>query len=182
MNFLDKARGEAGGASLDMQTAGAQVQGQTWRGIERQYGAKELMAGLMLRTFAETALREVYLLAHRNLRRYPPGVIEEKISGEWVKTDPRDWRARSLADIQVGVAGSQMQERAQAFRETIGMQIQALQAGQGGELTDFRACTMRFWGWSVRRGWRIRSVTGLIPGARARRRRGRRSARRRRPI
>jgi len=136
MNWLDKSRGEAGGASLDMQTAGAQVKGETWRGIERQYGAKELLAGLMLRTFAETALREVYLLAHKNLRAYPQGIMQGKLRGEWIEQDASEWRPRSLANVQVGVAGSQMQERANSLRETIDYQMKALGAGQGGVLTD----------------------------------------------
>jgi len=138
MNYLDKARGEAGGASLDMQTAGAQVKGETWRGIERQFGAKELLAGLMLRTFAETALREVYILAHNNLRLYPQGKMQGKLRGQWVSQDASTWRPRSLASVQVGVAGSQMQERANALRETIQFQTQAMQAGKEGELVDMK--------------------------------------------
>jgi len=138
MNFLDKARGEAGGASLDMQTAGAQVKGETWRGIERQYGAKELLAGLMLRTFAETGLREVYILAHHNMRLYPQSNMQGKLRGQWVSQDSSTWKPRSLAAVQVGVAGSQMQERANALRETIQYQVQAMQAGKEGELVDMK--------------------------------------------
>ena len=136
LGWLDKSRGEAGGASLDMQTSGQNIKGETWGGIERQYGAKELLCGLMLRTFAETGLREVYLLAHRNLRKYSPGEIAGKMRGQWQRTDPATWIERSLASVQVGVAGSQMQQRAAALRDTLGMQAQAMQAGLGDQLAS----------------------------------------------
>lgn len=133
LSYLDKARAEAGGASLDLQTAGGD-KSETWRGTERQYSAKEMLAALMLRTFAETGLRELYLLAHRTLRAFCLGSLFGKPRGEWVSAEPGKWPERDLAEVCVGAAGSAQSARVGALMSTLQEQLAAMQAGKEGEL------------------------------------------------
>jgi len=135
LNYLDKARNEAGGASLDLQTSG-QAGADTWRGTERQYTAKEMLSQLMLRTFSETGLRDVYLLAHRTLREYCIGNLTGKYRGEWIQAHPGQWPERELAEVTVGASGSAMTARVQSLTATLQEQLTALQQGQSGVLVD----------------------------------------------
>lgn len=137
LNYADQARSERGGASLDMQTSAMQIaSNQTASGIERQYSSKEARAAMMARTFAETAMRQVWLAAHYLLRTQWGGPIAAKVGGQWVEDDPTKWRARSGVVVHVGESRTQAAMRSQALQAVMQAQAALGQAGKAGILTD----------------------------------------------
>lgn len=137
LDYQDKVRSERGGASLDMQSATAQIaSNQTAQGIERQYSVKEQMAAMMARTFAETGLRGLYRVAHYLLRTQWGGTIDAKLAGKWVKVDPSQWPARSGMTILVGQSHTERLRKVQALGMVMQAQTGMMSAGYEGELTD----------------------------------------------
>lgn len=137
LEYCDRARSERGGASLDMQSSQMQIaSNQTAAGIDRQYSSKEARAAMMARTFAETAMRQVWLSAHYLLRTHWGGNIAAKISGQWVQADPTKWRPRTGVVVHVGESRSQTMQRAGALQAVMGVQAQLVQGGKAGILTD----------------------------------------------
>jgi hypothetical protein len=135
LQYMDQARSERGGASLDMQASAMQIaSNQTAQGIERQYSTKEQLAAVMARTFAETALRQAFLIAHYLLRTGWGGPIQSKVAGEWVDEDPSKWRYRRGVVVHVGQSQSQRQRQQQALGQVLQQQL-ALQ-GSGSILVD----------------------------------------------
>jgi hypothetical protein len=136
LSYYDKTRSDRIGAALDLQSGAAQVQGGTAFGVDRQYAARELLADLMLRTIGETALRGMYLIAHRTLRTWSPGKMSAKLAGTWSGTDPGTWKARDNVSVNLAGGAGKRAAQAGALMQTIGLQAQAFQAGKGGELVD----------------------------------------------
>jgi hypothetical protein len=137
LDYQDRLRTERGGASLDMQSATAQIAtNQTASGIERQYSVKEQLAAMMARTFAETALRGMYRAAHYLLRTQWGGPIDAKLGGKWVKVDPSQWPARSGMTIRVGQSHTERMRKVQSLGMVMQAQTALIQAGKEGELVD----------------------------------------------
>lgn len=138
LNYCDQSRSERGGASLEMQSSAMQIaSNQTAAGIDRQYSTKEARAAMMARTFAETALRQVWLSAHYLLRTHWGGEIAAKIGGQWVQADPSKWRPRTGVVVHVGESRSQTMQRAGMLSQVMTAQATLVQGGKGGGvLTD----------------------------------------------
>lgn len=135
--YQDQARSERGGASLDMQGAQMQIaSNQTAQGIERQYSSKEQLAATMARTFAETALRACYQIAHYLLRTSWGGQLTARVAGQWVEEDPAQWRPRNGVSVRVGQSRTQRMERAAALAQVMSAQAALMQQGQDGVMVD----------------------------------------------
>jgi hypothetical protein len=135
--YFDKVRTERGGASLEMQGAAMQVTAnQTAQGIERQYSTKEMLAATMARTFAETLLRQVFVIAHYELRTRWGAPIDAKIGGEWQQVDPSQWRARKRVSVRVGQSVSERGRTAAALSGVVQLQSTIMQSPLAGQLTD----------------------------------------------
>jgi hypothetical protein len=138
LNYCDQGRSERGGASLDMQAGAMQIaSNQTAQGIERQYSTKEARAAMMARTFAETAMRQVWLSAHYLLRTQWGSGLAVKVSGQWLQADPTKWRPRSGVIVHVGESRTQATIRAGALQGVMSAQGALATSGKGGGiLTD----------------------------------------------
>jgi hypothetical protein len=136
LDYQDKMRSERGGASLDLQSAEAQVAGHTAAGTDRQYTARELLAALMARNVAETLVRGLYRLVHRTMRTADMGEQQMKRAGEWQREDPREWKERSRLTVALGLTVAERARIQGALRETIQLQTQAITQGMRGILVD----------------------------------------------
>ena len=137
IQYQDNARTERGGASLELQSATAQIAtNQTASGIERQYSVKEQLAAMMARTFAETAIRGMFRTAHYLLRTQWGGTIEAKLGGKWIKVDPAAWAPRNGLTIRVGQSHTERMRKQAALAAIIQQQQAWAMQGKDGELTD----------------------------------------------
>ena len=144
LQYQDKQRTEGGGASLDMMQADTQIVGETATGIERQYGAKELMVQFMCGTIAETLIRDLYTMLHRFLREYWARPIMVKLAGTWQATDPRQWPERTRLNLTIGQTPGQRAHQQVVLSQYISMQATGMAQGLSGVLFDVgtlhRAC------------------------------------------
>ena len=136
LDYADKMRSERGGASLDLQSAEAQIAGHTAGGTERQYSAREKAGKMMALTVAETLIRDLYRLVHRTMRTKMQSTLDLKRHGEWQTTDPRQWKERTRLRCTAGKTLQEKIRRAASLEKVIAAQERFIGARQGGILTD----------------------------------------------
>ena len=137
LNYMDGVRTEQAGASLDFIDAEAQVAGASGVAIESQYLRKEMLAAMMCRNIAETLVRSLYLLIHQTMR---VGLGEElsmrTAGGDWVSATPAQWVERDQVNVKAGLSVGERAHKKAALEQVIALQVQAMQAGLDGVLTD----------------------------------------------
>ena len=134
LTYEDKQRTERSGAALDMMGADAQIVGETAHGVERQYGSREAMVNLMAANLSETLLRSLFLLTHEYLRRYADKPFGARIAGEWVQTDPRQWKPRKRLNVKTGKTPGIRGAQQTVLQMNAQFQAQAIGAGMNGVL------------------------------------------------
>lgn len=134
--YQDKMRTEGGGASLDMMQADTQIVGETATGIERQYGAKELMVQFMCGTLAETLIRDFYTMLHQFTRAYWARPIMVRMAGQYVATDPRQWPERTRLNLTIGQTPGQRAHQQMMLTQYVQAQAQGIASGLDGVLFD----------------------------------------------
>ncbi len=136
LTYADKMRSEGSGASLDLQSAALQVAGDTAHGVERQMGSREQLAAMMARTLAETMLRSAWLLTHRALRSWVTSEMEVNSGGRFITSNPAQWPERESVTLKTGLSVGERAQRKAALSEVLAQQIQIMEKGFGGQLTD----------------------------------------------
>jgi hypothetical protein len=104
------------------------LQNQTATVAAQQYSAAAAKTKLIARIFAETGIKDMFVLLHGVIRKHQkkPGVMPK--GTQWIEVDPRDWKKREAMTVNVGLGGGgQQQELANA--QTIGMWQQQMLAG-----------------------------------------------------
>jgi hypothetical protein len=81
------------------------------------------------RTFANTGVKELFMLVHRLVRKYNtrPEII--RLRDDWVTVDPREWKERKDLSISVGLGTGNKDQQLMHLNNLIALQFQALQAG-----------------------------------------------------
>ena len=138
LDYEDKMRTERGGASLDMLGSNQQLASETAFGMERQYGARELLVSMFAKNLGETMIRDTWLLMHEYLRRFSDGPMMVKQAGQWVETDPRSWPKRKRLNVNTGMTPGQRAALQTALQGHVQLQIAAIGQGASGQLADFQ--------------------------------------------
>jgi len=137
LGYLDNARSERGGTALEMQSAEMQIaSGTTATGFDRVYSTKEATASLFARTFAETALRQLWQICHYLLRTSWSGPLDVKIQGKWQQVDPSKWIARSGVSVRVGMSHTERMRKVAALTQVMQGQSAMMAQGGAGTLVD----------------------------------------------
>lgn len=71
-------------------------------GVQAIMDASQRRMQMVLKTFAETGLRDLFLKMHADMRRGPVRDLAEQINGEWVEANPLEWRERTDLTVHVG--------------------------------------------------------------------------------
>ena len=85
-------------------------------GIGRIMDAGMSRMRMIIRTFAETGLRELFLLMHADMRRGPSRDLAFKIQGEWIESNPLEWRQRTDMTVRIGTGKDDKENRVQALQ------------------------------------------------------------------
>jgi hypothetical protein len=136
LEYADKMRSEAGGASLDLQAAELQLAGETAHGVERQMSSKEQLAAMMSRTLAETLIRTTWELTHKAARSWLNTPVEARRSGREVSSNPAEWGPRSRLNMTTGLSVAERATMQGQLATIIQQQATAMQNGLVGVLTD----------------------------------------------
>lgn len=103
-------------------------------------GAMALMASaqrrlrLIARIFAETGIKDMFLILHNLIRENATGEAKARLKGKWVEIDPTEWGVRKDMTIEIGVgASNQLQQAALLDKGTELMaRIVEMQGGPDG--------------------------------------------------
>lgn len=127
-NMVPKRTGVAPDITLDPSVLEKSTMGAFVGAIEQASQRLELIA----RVIAETALKPMFLKGHQVLRDHIDEPQELEIAGQWVKTQPSMWRARSKMNVNVGLGFNNKQMMLMLLESTLKLQKEALGYG----LTD----------------------------------------------
>lgn len=107
-------------------------------------GAMALMASaqrrtrLIARIFAETGIKDIFLLLHDLIRENATGPAKARLRGQWVEIDPTKWGSRKDMTIEIGVgaSNSEMQKALLDKSMEFASNVFNLQGGPNGPLMN----------------------------------------------
>lgn len=81
------------------------------------------------RTFAETGVKELFVIVHALTRKHQDQPAVVKLRNKWVTVDPRDWKKRNDLTITVGLGSINRETQINGIMKLGEMQKNAFQAG-----------------------------------------------------
>lgn len=108
--------------SLQGQTFDGNSINKTASGLSQIMSAALARIELIARFFAETGLRDLFLIAHALTLKHRRQQDIFELRGEWVAVDPRQWEKRSEMTVDTGLGTGDKQERISALQQLIAAQ------------------------------------------------------------
>lgn len=137
LNYNRSVRAEMGGASLEVGTGQVQLPDRMGSmGLDRAYSASEQLSSLILKTFSQTLITDLWLLAHELLRTEWVGELPVKINGRWMSPTPAEWPKRRSVMVKPGMSPGERARRSTALGGLIGLQEKLASLGMEGVLVD----------------------------------------------
>jgi hypothetical protein len=129
VEYLDSAKEKRTGITAYNQGLDANSLNKTATGVNQIMQATQQRVELVARTFANTGVKELFMLVHRLVRKYNtrPEII--RLRDDWVTVDPREWKERNDMSISVGLGTGNKDQQLMHLNNLIALQFQALQAG-----------------------------------------------------
>lgn len=103
IEYFDSVKEKRTGITAYNQGMDADTLNKTASGISQIMSAAQQRIELVARSFAETGVKELFMLVHRLVRTHftKPDIV--RISNKWVDVDPRQWKTRTDLSIAVGL-------------------------------------------------------------------------------
>ncbi len=98
----------------------------------------------MLKTFSQTLVKDLWLLAHDLLRTQWKGPLPVKIEGRWAEPEPQKWPRRRNVFVKPGMSPGERQRRVQALGALIGFQTTLAKEGMEACLSMPSGITERY--------------------------------------
>lgn len=129
VEYLDSASAKRTGITAYDQGIDADSLNKTARGATILDNNSRERIALVARTFANTGIKELFMLVHRLVRKHNtrPDII--RLRNEWHTVDPREWKERKDMSIVVGLGTGNKDQQLMHLTNLIGLQFQALQSG-----------------------------------------------------
>ncbi len=93
------------------------------------YNAAQGSMKLIARIFAETGIKDLFLLLHGASARTATQAATVRLRNQWVTVDPRDWKTRNDMTINVGLGTGTKAERLAHLQLIVQAQTQAVMGG-----------------------------------------------------
>jgi hypothetical protein len=100
---------------------------ETKGGMEKLFSAAQKRVRMICRVFAETGVKDMFLLLHSVLRSMPSQRAVARLRGKWVEVDPTEWGARNDMTIHVGVGSGGRETEMAGLNMVIGAQKQLVE-------------------------------------------------------
>lgn len=98
-------------------------------GMGRIMDAAQRRMNVVIRTFAETGLRDLFTRMHADMRRGPSKDLALQINGEWVETSPLEWRDRTDMTVRIGTGRADGERRLMALQSVLAEQKEHIAQG-----------------------------------------------------
>lgn len=105
---------------------------ETKGGMEKLFNAAQKRVRMIARVFAETGVKELYLLVHDLARTMGSMAGTVRLRGEWVQIDPSTFGSRKDMTVHVGVGAGGREMELAALNMVAERQAQLVQAQGGG--------------------------------------------------
>lgn len=102
---------------------------KTATGVQSIMSAAQERVALIARVFAETGVKQLFLLLHEIVRKHQTKPDIVRLRNKWVVVDPREWTRRSDMTISVGLGTGSKQEQLAQLASLFQMQMTTLQVG-----------------------------------------------------
>jgi len=126
LTYLDQVRTGRVGVSPETQGQDLPVGNETAHGVERLMTAKEKLTGLMIRTMAETGLKQAYKRVRDLLIKHKASATAYKFRNRWVQVNPSTWGPRSRISVTVGTGTGEEMRKQAALQQVLAYQEKIL--------------------------------------------------------
>lgn len=105
------------------------LQNQVATIANQMFNAAQAKTKLIARIFAETGIRDLFLLLHAIIRQHGSAAQTVRLRNQWVNVDPRQWQEREDMTVKVGLGTGSKSEELAGIQMLIGAQEKAVQIG-----------------------------------------------------
>lgn len=129
IEYMDSANAKRTGITAYDQGLDADSLNKTATGARLIEGNSQKRIELVARTFANTGVKELFMLVHRLVRKYntKPDII--RLKNEWAQVDPREWKERKDMSVAVGLGTGNKDQQLMHLANLFQQQMALLQAG-----------------------------------------------------
>jgi hypothetical protein len=129
VEYLDSMKEKRTGVTAYNQGLDADSLNKTATGINAIMQASAARLELVARLFAETGVKDMFLLVHRAIRQNytKPDIV--RLRGKWVEVDPRTWANRSDMTINVGLGTGNKDQQLMHVQTVLMAQKEAIALG-----------------------------------------------------
>jgi hypothetical protein len=132
VEYMDSMKEKRTGITAYNQGLDSNSLNKTASGMAQVMSAAQQRVELVARTFAETGVKELFMLVHKLVRTSmtKPDIV--RLRNKWVEVDPREWKSRSDLSITVGLGAGNKDQQLAHLTSILQMQKEGIVAG----LTD----------------------------------------------
>ena len=129
VEYMDDMKEKRTGITAYNQGLDSNSLNKTATGVQQIMSAAQQRLELVARTFAETGVKDLFLLIHRLVRQNvtKPDIV--RIRNKWVEIDPREWKNRKDLSISVGLGAGNKDQQLMHLNAILQLQKEALQVG-----------------------------------------------------
>jgi hypothetical protein len=129
LEYMDSVRESRTGITRYNQGLDANSLNKTATGVQSIMSAAQGRIELIARTFAETGLKDLVLMAHELIRKHCDKDMVVKLRNKWVPVDPRVWKTRFDMTISVGLGTGNREQQMAHLMAIMNIQREAFQIG-----------------------------------------------------
>lgn len=122
MEFMSTVSESRSGVVRNAQGLNPDTLHDTKGGMMALANAAQKRVRMIARVFAETGLKDLFLLIHAVTRTMPPPGDMKRLRGKWVQVDPTEWGARNDMAIEVGIGSGGRETELGALNMVMGAQ------------------------------------------------------------
>ena len=129
VEYMDNMKERRTGITAYNQGLDSNSLNKTATGVQQIMSAAQQRLELVARTFAETGVKDLFMLVHRLIRKNvtKPDIV--RIRNKWVNIDPREWKNRKDLSISVGLGAGNKDQQLMHINAILQLQEKALQVG-----------------------------------------------------
>jgi len=137
LRYYDKVRAERTGADPNAQSIVDLMPEESMNSaVERVISMKEELVGLIIRVFAETGVRSMFLKLRNLMLRHMPRTELVQLRNKWAQVNPGNWIERTNTTIVVGLGTGDRIKKTQGLGMILGIQKELAQGGFLGPLVS----------------------------------------------
>lgn len=136
LDYYDKMRAERSGVDPHAQSLASLPEESMNAAVERVMSAKEELVGMLIRTFAETGIKDMFQKLRGVLMRNMDKDEMVQLRNKWVTVNPASWIERTDSTIVVGLGTGDKMRKAAGLSQVLDIQMQAMQGGLQGILVS----------------------------------------------